>query len=522
MKPDNQQKLFNYYLLALSLLGMSFAFIITYRYGAGLSTDGARYLSTAENLINGRGFYDYLGEPLTQFPPVYSVIIAGIGFITGVDVFMVGQYLNILTLGLVIWLAGFFFRRTFPDDFIYAYIGSAVFTTSISLIRIASNILSDLLFMALAIMFLITATTFLENNTKKNIFILGLIACISPLERYAGLTFIFTGSVLFIIVYRREILKGFFYAGIFGFLTGLPVMLWVIFHNYLRTGILFGLRRPPSTAGNLETTIEKAVHWFIPYSLTDLIPTGVIFIIILLILLTGNRLSDWKRWGAQLVNSKFLPGVIFSAFYLGVLIFNVSYSEVRWPFMDRIHIIILPVLMALGFLTARELKPFYLHRISPKTLRFLGIVIFILWLAYPINNIQKYIRSAIYNGEISEYNLYNTRAQNESGVKEFIASLYLPLDAKVYGNYEPIAWLYSRRTILKLPQGPADLKKQDPEQVLQNYPDWPGSDGKGFVIWMKKIGFKPYVLAPDQLTSKADFQLIFSSKEGDVYILKPK
>jgi len=519
MKPD--QKLFNYYLLALSLLGMSFALIVTYRYGAGLSTDGARYLSTAENLIKGRGFYDYLGEPLTQFPPVYSVIIAGIGFISGVDVFIVGQYLNIITFGLVIWLAGIFFRRIFPDEVIYAYIGGAVFTTSISLIRIAANILSDLLFMVLAIMFLIAATKLMEANTIKNIYIMALIASLSPLERYAGLTFIFTGSIILIVLYRREILKGFFYAVFFGFLTSLPVMLWVIFHNYLRTGILFGLRRPPSIEGNLETTIEKAVHWFIPYSLTNLIPSGFIFTIILLVLLTGNRLSDWKRWGEQLVGSKFLPGVLFLVFYLGVLVFNVSYSEVRWPFMDRIHIIILPVLLALGFLTAHELKPIYLRRLSSKTVHFIGIAIFILWLAYPINNIQKYIRSARYNGEISEYNLYNTRAQNESGLKEFIASLSLTSNDKIYSNYEPIAWLYSRQTILKLPQGPADLKKPDPQQVLQNYPNWPGQDGKGYVIWMKKLGFKPYVLSPEQLRSKANFQLIFSSREGDMYILTP-
>lgn len=522
MKPDNKQIAFIYYLLTLSLLGMSCAFIVTYRYGAGLSTDGARYLSTAENLIAGRGFYDYAGEPLTQFPPVYSLIIAGFGFVSGADVFIIGQYLTILTFGLVIWLAGFFFRRIFPQDILYAYIGSAVFATSISLIRIASNILSDLLFMALAIMFLIAATDILEKNTKRNIFILGLIASISPLERYAGLTFILTGSILVFVLYRTKILRGFFFAGVFGVLTSLPVMLWVIFHNYLRTGILFGVRKPPSIEGNLGTTIEKAVHWFLPYSLTNLIPAGVIVIIVLLVLLTGNRLSDWKRWGAQLAGSHFLPSVVFLIFYLGVLIFNISYSEVRWPFMDRIHIIILPVLMALGFLTARELKPIYLRHLSSKTLRFFSVIIFILWLGYPINNIQKYLRSAYYNGEISEYNLYNTRAQNESGVKEFIASLSLTSEDKVYSNYESIAWFYSRQTILKLPQGPVGPIKPDPEQVLLNYSDWPGRDGKGYVIWMKKLGFKPYVLAPEQLTSKADFQLIFSSKEGDVYILTPK
>ena len=67
----NREKVFSLYLLFVSLLGMFFAFIVTFRFGAGLATDGARYLSTAESLIHGKGFVEYLGVPLTQFPPVY-------------------------------------------------------------------------------------------------------------------------------------------------------------------------------------------------------------------------------------------------------------------------------------------------------------------------------------------------------------------------------------------------------------------------------------------------------------------
>lgn len=518
----SREKTFSYYLLTLSLIGMSFALVITARYGPGLSTDGARYLSTAENIINGRGFYDYLGAPLTQFPPIYPLAIAGISLIAKMDVFVVGQFLNILTFGLVIWLAGLFFRKTFSENILFAYFGSTIFATSLSLIRIASNILSDLLFLALTLIFLLAATSFIKKPTTKNILILGLICAIAPLLRFAGLTFIFTSVLLLLLSYRKQVFKGLFSAGVFGVLTGLPVMLWVIFHNYLRTGILFGVRMPPSIPGNLDTTLEKALHWLIPYSVTAIIPEWAIIAMILIILLTGNPLSAWKRWGNQLTSPQFLPNLIFLFFYLCVLIFNVSYSEVRWPFMDRIHIIILPSFLAFGFLTGKELMPIYFRRIPPTMLTILTILIFVLWLGYPLNNIQKYLRSAYYNGETSEYNLYNTRSQNESGLKEFVASLALTPTDKVYSNYEPIAWFYSRQTILKLPQGTAGSINPDPEQVLQNYPDWPGIDGKGYVLWMKELGFKPYVLSPEQLASKADFQLIFSSKAGDIYILTPK
>jgi len=501
---------------------MLFAFIVTHRFGPGLTTDGSRYLSTAESLIHGRGFTEYLGVPLTQFPPLYSIIIAIIGFVTRADVFIIAQYLNILTFGITIWLSGKFFCKLFPENYLYAYIGSGVFATSLSLLRMASNVLSDLMFLALTIFFLILAANFIEKPSRQNLISLGLLCAISPILRFAGLTHILTISLIILLFPRKDLFKGIFQAGMFGFLTSLPTILWVYFHNYLQTGILFGVRLPPNPQGNLETTIAKAVHWFVPYSIVERIPEWIIIVVIFLFLVTGNRLADWKNWAKQVVSSTFLPNLIFLLFYVAVLIFNVSFSEVRWPFMDRIHIIILPSLMALGFMTIRELLPFYLRRFSKKTLYTTVVVIFIVWLTYPFNNLQKTLSGAISDGETSEYNIYNTRAQNESGVREFVESLYITEVDKVYSNYEPMAWLYARHTILKLPQGPVNPEPPDPEEVLVNYPHWPGDDGAGYVIWLKQIGFKEYLLSPEQLASKADFELLYFSKYGDVYRITPK
>ena len=516
------EKIFSYYLLAISLLGMLFAFIVTYRFGPGLATDGARYLSTAENLINGNGFMEYLGVPLTQFPPIYSVIIAIIGLATRADVFVIAQYLNIFTFGLTIWLAGKFYQKLFPGNFIYAYIGSGVLITSVSLLRMASNVLSDLMFLALTIVFLGQATKYIEQASRKNLLALGLLCFISPLLRYAGLTHILTASLIILLSHRREWIKGIVQAGLFGLLTSLPTFLWVFFHSYLQTGILFGTRLPPNAQGNLETTVEKAVHWFVPYSVTDRIPEWVIIAFLLAFLITGNKLADWRNWGKHLTNSRFLPSLIFIFFYVLVLVFNVSYSEVRWPFMDRIHIIMLPSLVAVGFLTFRELLPSYLRKIQLRKLHIAATALFIVWLAYPLNGVQETLRSAWTDGETSEYNIYNTRAQNESGVREFVESLSISADDKVYSNYEPMAWLYARHTIQKLPQGPVSPEPPDPEQVLANYPDWPGSDGAGYVIWLKQLDFKEYVLHPDQLTAKAVFELLFFSKYGEVYRITTK
>jgi hypothetical protein len=509
------------YLWLLSVIGMILVFLVTHRFGPGMSTDGARYLSTAQNVVEGRGFYDYLNIPLTQFPPLYSILIAVISRITGLDVFIAAQYLNILTFGLVIWLAGYFFYRIFPNESLFAYIGSAVFATSLSLLIMASNILSDLLFLAFTLVFLIVATEVLESGTRKSIFLMGLVAAISPLQRYAGLTLVITGAILLLFLYRKNLAQSILFAGIFGALTALPILLWVYFHNYLRTGILFGLRLPAVYLGNLQVTLEKVEHWFLPATLTNLIPAWLIVLILFLILILGNRGADWKRWMNSLTYPSFLPSLIFFVLYLLVLIFNVSYFEVQYPYMDRIHIIILPVLLALIFLTIRELTPKYLRKLTAQQLRVISLLIFLIWLSFPLYNLQKYLKKAYYKGDVSEFNMYNISVLRDSGIKEFLSSQSVG-DQKVYSNYEAAAWFLTRYPITKLPFGDVEARRVNAEEVLEKFPTWPEKDGSGYVIWIKALSFKPYVLKPEQLTERADFRLLYSSEGGDIYLLTPK
>ena len=516
------QKRLAAYLFALALTGMLLVYLATYRFGPGISTDGARYLSTAQSLSEGRGFIDYLNAPLTQFPPLYSILIAGIHLLIGVDVFVAAQFLNILSFGLVIWLAGIFFHRIFPNQFLAAYIGSAIFATSLSLVIIASNILSDQLFLVFVLAFLIAATDMLETGTNRSMVTLGIIAGVSSFQRYAGLTLSITGVLLLLFLYRKNPRKGIVYAGMFGALSGLPIVLWVYFHNYLQTGILFGVRMPPNYLGNLQVTIEKAVHWFIPVTLTNIIPLWALALIVLIVLIAGSRLSDWKRWLRSLITPYFLPSLIFLILYLSVLIFNISYSEVRWPFMDRIHIIILPALLALMFLTIRELTPWFVRKLEARTVRLLAVVVFVAWLVFPVYNLQKYSRNAYVHGETSEYNLYNIPVLRDSGIADFLNSRSVGLDQKIYSNYEAAAWFLTRRTITKMPHGETRERRADADEVLRQFPDWPGKDGNGYVIWIDELSFKPYVLHPDQLVERARFELVHWSKGGEIYRLTPR
>jgi hypothetical protein len=73
-----------------------------------------------------------------------------------------------------------------------------------------------------------------------------------------------------------------------------------------------------------------------------------------------------------------------------------------------------------------------------------------------------------------------------------------------------------------LPFGDVTEKRVNAEDVLHRFPTWPGQDGDGYVVWIKALSFKPYVLRPEQLAERANFQLLYTSKAGDIYLLTPK
>src|SRR5690349_20743468 len=94
------------FLLVLSLLASILCATVTSKYGAGVSSDSTKYLSVAQNVAEGKGLIDHKGAPLLSWPPLYSLILAGLSLLTGLDVFTAGWFFNVFLLGLNVFLSG--------------------------------------------------------------------------------------------------------------------------------------------------------------------------------------------------------------------------------------------------------------------------------------------------------------------------------------------------------------------------------------------------------------------------------
>ena len=255
-----------YFLLALSVLAIALCATATSKYGAGVSSDSTKYLSVAQNLLEGNGLYDHKGFPLLSWPPLYPILLAGLSLLTGLDVFLAGWYFNVVLWGLNVFLSGVIFYRVFTDKPFYACLASIFVLLSLSSLRIHATISSDPFYLTLTLGFLIAVDGYVRERSSRAFAWMVLFSVLAPLLRYVGLAITVTGGMVILIEHRRStrtLLRDGF---VLGLLSILPIAWWLVVHNIMMHGSLWGLESQPVDVGqNVSLAFTKMLHWFVPY-----------------------------------------------------------------------------------------------------------------------------------------------------------------------------------------------------------------------------------------------------------------
>ena len=515
---NNSDSLIKYkrFLLILSIAGGLAVYLATASLGAGLGADSAKYLSTAENIATGNGLYAYNGAPLTQWPPLYPLLLAGLHLLTRIDVFIIGWALNIIVFGALIWAGGLLMLRAFPNQMYLAVFGSVLLASSAPIISISANISTDPLFILIVIFFLLTSENYLRTNSRFALGLLAFLVIVASLLRYAGLSLVFTGGALVFFSMRDKPIKAIPAAIGFMFATSLPLLSWSIIQKYPNVDSLFGRHGPAVPLGNIDITVGKIFSWFIPTSVLNIAPPAYIAAAILILFISGNRRQDWIKWASRLSSSSVLPSAIFFAVYLYMLIFNTSYYEVRH--FDRIHVVILPSFLVLGLTTFKVLLPKYLYKLPPNTLNNIILLGLLAFTVLPIYRVQKYVRATARHGD-TNYNFVNSRDLRESELVAVLQSIQVEEGATIYSNNEAVAWFYLRQPVYKMPRT-ASSTIEDRELEISTNLDWPPEGETGLVVWFKSpLDYKPNLIPPDQAYRLGWLILLFESETGDVYEL---
>ena len=522
----SKNKIYILFLIYSAIFSIILALVSTAKYGAAVSGDGVIYLSVADNLVAGKGFFDHLNSPLIWFPPLYPVLLALLKKITGADILLIGTYFQIFLLGLNIFLAGIIFQLSFRDHPAYKYLGIAFLITSDTFLHQHLGIITEPIFITFTFIFIIAADFYLNDWSRRALPIMILTAALAFLTRWVGLALVLLGGIL-ILWKRRKALPLFLREGfIFGFFSSLPFLAWVVLHNFGKYNTLWGAAGIDSdVALNLKLSLIRMLHWFFPLYPTENPIIGhpyIILGIILLPILLINKKENWKKWIALFQNPFILAATLFGAIYLSALLFTIATQDHIHVLSTRYYpLLMLPVLLLIFASIKALILPHILKK--HKIWMIASVVFLLLWSLYPIRGLRKYVqetRKAEFSWTSKTYQElnWNTRGYHES---QILAKLVELSDANpdliVYSNYTDVVWLFTRSSVRMLPTTPPDVPE---EELIAKYQDFFSAE-PSYIAWFLPNAYD-HIVPIETLSQITGLDLIARDKTGELYDLGMK
>jgi hypothetical protein len=506
------------FLSLLSLVVMVLGGLATAKYGAGVASDSTKYLSVAQNLLNGNGLFDHRGSPLLSWPPLYPMIIAGVSGLTRLDVFVAAWYFNIFLLGLNLFLSGVILQRVFSKKILYAYLGVLFIFLSNPSLRIHSVISSDPMYLTMALVFLLAVEKYIRQKSYWAFAVIVILSALAPLERYVGLVIGTTAELVILIEHRKSLRTWLRDSIIVGLATILPIAWWLVIHNVMTYGSLWGLQSQIVDVGaNVNLGLTKILHWFFPYVsfLMPILlrPVLVLATLILLLYMLNRKNGErFRHWMQDLAGQSTYPVMLHGIVYFTAVALTAITADHRDLYSDRYYFILLvPVVIVLIMTFDRLVLPHL--RFSPRQMQFGWIVLFALWSIYPLYTMREYLSEASTQGEPSSYNMFNTRKYNQMQlVPEMKELSQQHPEAILYSNYVDAVWFYTRHPVSLLP-----FVTENPSQ---SYAGWPHSK-PGYIIWFEPNEYKHY-LSPRQIRDFANVELVYQGTGGKIYYVQAR
>lgn len=209
-------------IVAMALLGTAHVLVRTWTYGAAITRDSVTYLSAAESLAAGTGLTIFDGEPFPDLAPFFPMLLAFIDTL-GIEPRGSVRWVNAVIFGLTILASGFWLLRTLTSQAL-ALAATAFVLVSLPLNSLASQAMSEPLFVLLVILALMQLSAFRGEETgRKPLLLAAVFTALAALTRYAGIPLIFTGIAVLLLRPAAPFPARLRYAAVFGGIASVPV-----------------------------------------------------------------------------------------------------------------------------------------------------------------------------------------------------------------------------------------------------------------------------------------------------------
>ncbi len=257
--------------------------------------------------------------------------------------------------GLIIFTSGQLFRMAIKSKAL-VILGAAFILLSYPLLLASTFAWSELLFTFLAILFIIFLPKFLYQRRFIVLFFLSILAALCCLQKYIGITVIFTGFTFLAFMPKASFTQKLKYVIAFGCISATPLVIWLI-RNYTLTSTFTEDKGPSqySLLQNISQTLHILTIGLIPYIVSSvwsriiIIISGVVFLVVMaqMVIAPLSRYNLNKR---TLVEAPqiFCVGVFVVAYTL-FLVISASIVAIN-PIYNRLLIPIYVFIIFLVFL----------------------------------------------------------------------------------------------------------------------------------------------------------------------------
>lgn len=501
---DNRQPEAGMYVVSvlLGLLGVVMVLLCTSRYGVGLASDSANYLSGARSLLAGQGYRYFDGGICTHFPPLFPTLLAIPG-LAGVDPAPAARWLNALAFGGIVFFVGRLFVECTTSR-VMAVLGTLSVLLATPLLTVSSMAWSEAVFILLAVLSLLCLARLGHRKSWGTLATLSVLVGLACLERYAGVTLILTGAIaISVIVPAASVRERLAYAVGFCLFSSVLPGLWFL-RNHMLAGQTTGLHHMNwRTLGDMGRLLVVALDimatWFSSRFHFGT-ASGAVMGLVLLLVGAAAVVSRWKPCerrsrGTVVVWTAGLFVLVYTTFmaFCGA---SLSWDPEQRHMTPAYVFVMLLVFAGVedGF---RLLGTWFGGR---AWVRASGLVLMALWLFYPLRGAYRTVRFAMREGA----GAYSTRLWQQSALMDWLRAN--PLEGTVYSNVCDALYLLAEIRARQTPHHWMDVG-----QFTQDM-----ASSTSYVVWSHNLDW-PFLYDLRELRSRWRLEPVAELSDGAVY-----
>jgi hypothetical protein len=264
--------------VALIVLAAGLLIAIATAHGVAVSPDVVYYIGGARGILS-EGRYilpTFHGDPILNYPPVTSLILAIGGWLTNWDLFSVGRGMDVLFFGLstgIVWIA----IRHHTRSALLAFSGAILFAFSNDIIAVHLRVWSEPAFITASLGGLFYLSKFFEEGRRKDLYFASFILTLAIMTRYLGITLFMSGGLCLLLVGRTSLKVRFLNLVRFGVMPTLVFGGWLLRNRILSGQSTNRVYHPGYiTWDRVMIYLDQAAGaWFLPVQFPSWFRAGV-------------------------------------------------------------------------------------------------------------------------------------------------------------------------------------------------------------------------------------------------------